>query len=84
MAQRVAIAVELLKEFLEAYWGRCGDIIEVRTYRGEFATYISKNCYPKGLNRERYMASIAIHRSLERMEGERKLEPSVLKSILIS
>ena len=83
MTQRVAMAVELLKEFLEAYGGRCGDIIEVRTNLGEFATYISKNCYPKGLDRERYMASIEIHRLLERMEGERELTPRVLKSIFI-
>ena len=83
MTQRVAMAVELLKEFLEAYGGRCGDIIEIRTNLGEFATYISKNCYPKGLDRERYIASIEIHRLLERMEGERELTPRVLKSIFI-
>ena len=84
MTQRVAMGVELLKELPGDYGGRGGNIIEVRTNLGEFATYISKNCYPKGLDRERYIASIAIHRSFERMEGDRYLTSSVLKYIFIS
>ena len=71
MTQKVAMAIRLHKQFLEGYKDKCGDTIEVRTNLGEFATYITKNCYPIGLNRQCYMESIAIHRLLERTEGDK-------------
>ena len=83
VAQQVATAITLLMEFLENYAERCGEVVEVRTNLGRFATYITKECYPKGLNRQSYLDSIAIHRSLERTKGERELAPRELKAFFI-
>ena len=38
MAQKVAMIIKLLKPFLVGYTGKCGDIIEIRTNMGEWAT----------------------------------------------
>ena len=65
MARVVAMAIKLLRGFLEENAEKCGEVVEVITNVGEFATYITKNCYPKGLNRQCYVDSIAIHRILE-------------------
>ena len=66
MAQIVAMAIKLLMKFLEEFVERCGKVIHTRTNVGEFSNYISKDCYPKGLNRESYIESVAINRMLDR------------------
>ena len=83
MAQVVAMAIKLLKKLLEDYGGNCGEVIEIRTNVGEFATYIQKQCYPKGLNRQSFADSIAIHRLLERNEGGKELGARELKSYFV-
>ena len=83
MARVVAMAIKLLKGFLEKYLERCGEVVEVLTNVGEFVTYITKNCYPKGLERQSYIESIAIHRNLEKAEGEGGQKPRELKAYYI-
>ena len=62
MAQVVAMAIKLLLKFLEEFVEKCGAVIEIRTNVGDFCNYISKDCYPKGLNRESFIESVAINR----------------------
>ena len=63
------MAIKLLKTFLEMFVDRCGEVIEISTNVGEFAEFITKDCYPKGLNRESFIESVAIHRMLEGVGG---------------
>ena len=42
MAQVVAMSIKLLRKFLGDYVERCGNIVEIRTNVGEFATYIEE------------------------------------------
>ena len=83
MAQVVAMAIRLLKKFLKEYVDRCGEVIEIRSNVGEFCNYITKNCYPKGLNRESFMDSVAVNRLLEREEEDGNKEPRHLKTYFI-
>ena len=66
----MAMGIRLLKNFFGKYVERCGEVVEVHTNVGEFATYIAKDCYPKGLNRKCYIGSVEIHRYLEGTRGE--------------
>ena len=77
------MAIKLLKKLLEDYGSKCGDVIEIRTNVGEFAIYIQKLCYPKGLNRQSFADSITIHRLLERNEGGKELGARELKSYFV-
>ena len=70
MAQVVAMAIKLLCNFLEKNVERCGEVVEVLTNVGEFENYITKDCYPKGLDRQCYKESIAIHRCLGKAEND--------------
>ena len=58
-------------------------MVEVHTSVGEFATYITKDCYPKGLDRQSYIESIAIHRILEKAGEEWGQGPRDLKAYFI-
>ena len=71
MAQVMATSIKLLREFLGDYVERCGDVVEIRTNIGEFATYIAKDCFPRGLDRQCFRESVAIHRRLQGTDGER-------------
>ena len=62
---------------------RCGEVIEIKTNIGEFAQFIAKDCYPKGLDRESYVNSVAIQRMLDKTGGEGGEEPRHLKSFYI-
>ena len=62
--QVLAMAIKLLKTFLDKYVERCGEVVEIHTNVGKFVEYIAKDCYPKGLNRQSYKESIEIHRYL--------------------
>ena len=77
------MAIKLLRRFLDRNVERCGEVVEVITNVGEFATYIMKDCYPKGLERQSYVDSIAIHRRLEEGGEEQVQYPRDLKSYLI-
>ena len=52
VTQLVAMAIKLLNKFLEEFVERCGEVIEIRINVGEFGEYLTKDCYPKGLNRD--------------------------------
>ena len=67
--QVLAMAIKLLKPFLDKYVERCGEVVEIRTNVGEFVEYIAKDCYPKGLNRQSYKESPEIHRYMEGTGG---------------
>ena len=82
VTQAVAMAIKLLMGFLKRYMDRCGEVIEIRNI-GEFCSYITKDCYPKGLNRESYIESIAIHRMLDREGEDGDTEPRRLKTYFI-
>ena len=69
MTQIVAMGIRLLKRFLGKYVKRCGEVVEIHTNVGEFATYITKDCYPRGLDRQCYKDSIEIHRCMEEAGG---------------
>ena len=75
MLQVLAMAIKLLRDCLEKYVNRCGEVVEVHTNVGRLVRYIAKDCYPKGLNREGYIDSIRIHRCLEGT-GEEDAEDS--------
>ena len=65
MIQVLAMAIKLLRNCLEKYVKRCGEVVEVHTNVGRLVRYIAKDCYPKSLDREGYIDSIRIHRCLE-------------------
>ena len=77
------MAIKLLSSFLNGNTERCGELVEVLTNVGEFATYIAKDCYPKGLDRQSYKESIAIHRRLESGEEDRGVIPRDFKAYFI-
>ena len=83
MAQVVAMAIKLLLKFLEEFVEKCGAVIEIRTNVGDFCNYISKDCYPKGLNRESFIESVAINRLLDREGEDCEEEPRHLKTYFI-
>ena len=83
IAQFVAMAIKLLKKFLEEFVERCGVVIVIRTNVGEFSNYILKDCYPKGLDRESFIESVAINRRLDREGEDCAEEPRHLKTNFI-
>ena len=82
MARVVAMAIKLLGRFLDKNVERCGEVEEVLKNVKEFATNIMKDCYPKGLERQSHVESIAIHRRLEGEEDQVQF-PRELKSYFI-
>ena len=83
MARLVAMAIKLLRGFLENNVERCGEVVEVLTTVGEFATYSTEDWYPKGLERQSYIESIPIHRKLEKAGEECGEIPQALKAYFI-
>ena len=83
MAQIVAMAIKLLMKFLEEFVESCRPVIEIRTNVGEFSNYISKDCYPKGLNRESFIESVALNRMLDRERKNDEEGPRHLKTFYI-
>ena len=77
------MAIKLLSGFIDKNVERCGEVVEVLTNVGEFAKYITKDCYPKGLERQSYIESIAIHRKLEKGGEERGQIPRELKAYFV-
>ena len=66
MSLVMVAGIQLLHCFLAQHVEKCGEIVEVRTNIGRFASYVAKQCYPKGLDRDSYILSVAIQRLLER------------------
>ena len=83
MLQVLASAIDLLHQFFESFVGKCGEVIEVRTNVARFERYIRKQCYPKGLNRECYIRSVAIQRLLEGPEEGNRHPARELKAYYI-
>ena len=82
-ARIMGVGIALLLRFLEAHVDRCGEVIEIRTNISAFERYIRKRCFPKGLGRESYVKSVAIHRYLVRTGEGRELAPRELKAFFI-
>ena len=86
--QSVARGVALLLGFLLQHAEECGDVIMIKTNVGAFATYISKDCYPKSTSRQLYLDSVQIHRLLSKpdkgTDGEnRMMHPRQLKACFV-
>ena len=73
MSHVMAAGIKLLHHFLAQNVKKCGDIVEVRSNIGRFVTYVTKQCYPKGLGRDSYILSVTIQRLLE---GDYSSSPS--------
>ena len=67
-AQTVALGISILLRFLRYQAEKCGDIITIKTNLGAFASYISKDCYPKSTYIQLYVNSIQILRLLSKPE----------------
>ena len=77
------MAIKLLCNFLNRNVERCGEVVEVLTNVGESESYTTKDRYPKGLDRQSYKESIAIHRSFGKAEKDRGETSQDLKAYFI-
>ena len=83
MVKVMKLGIQLLHRCLAQHVMDCGEIVEVRSNIGRFVTYVSKECYPRGLDRDSYILSVAIQRLLERDYSDDTSRPRELKAYYI-